>query len=139
MKRVFFFLFCCCLLSTMKAQNTDSARISGEWFLQPVLASDTATGHAPSISFDLVKKTFSGFTGCNRMSGSFRILGDAISFDKNIILTKIECEGFNEKEFVSNLLRVDHFQLRDGMLTLLINKTPISKWIRRSDKVITAE
>lgn len=124
---------------TDKKQAADSARITGDWFLQPVLPSDTATGHVPTLSFDLSAKRFTGFTGCNRMSGSFKILGDAIQFDKDITLTKMACEGFNEKEFISNLLRVDHFQYREGMLILLINKTPISKWMRRADKIITTE
>jgi heat shock protein HslJ len=124
--------------SDKKAMN-DSMKISGEWFLQPVLPSDTATGRIPSLSFDLAKKTFKGFTGCNQMNGSFMISGDALMFDKDLTLTKIACEGFNEKEFITNLLRVDHYQFRDGLLILLINKTPISKWMRRSDKIMTTE
>jgi heat shock protein HslJ len=124
--------------SDKKAMN-DSMKISGEWFLQPVLPSDTATGRIPSLSFDLAKKTFKGFTGCNQMNGGFMISGDALMFDKDLTLTKIACEGFNEKEFITNLLRVDHYQFRDGLLILLINKTPISKWMRRSDKIMTTE
>jgi heat shock protein HslJ len=124
--------------SDKKAMN-DSMKISGEWFLQPVLPSDTATGLIPSLSFDLAKKTFKGFTGCNQMNGGFMISGDALMFDKDLTLTKIACEGFNEKEFITNLLRVDHYQFRDGLLILLINKTPISKWMRRSDKIMTTE
>lgn len=137
MKQVAFLFACCCLAFAAQAQS-DSAKLAGDWYLQPVLPSDTATGRVPSLSFDLSKKTFKGFTGCNQMSGSFRIQGDAIFIDKNITLTRMACEGFNEKEFVTNLLRVDHYQLRDGMLILLISKAPISKWMRRADKVITA-
>lgn len=143
MKQILTYFFCL-FLTTAIAQGdrkivADSARISGDWYLQPVLPSDTATGHVPMLHFDLAKKTFTGFTGCNQMNGSFKILGDAIQFDKDITLTKIACEGFNEKEFVTNLLRVDHYQFREGFLILLINKTPISKWMRRSDKIITTE
>jgi heat shock protein HslJ len=132
------------LITSVKAQSdrkvmNDSANVSGDWFLQPVLPSDTATGRIPSLSFDLGKKTFKGFTGCNQMNGSFRIVGNEIMFNKDISVTKIACEGFNEKEFITNLLRVDHYQFRDGLLILLINKTPISKWMRRSDKIMTTE
>jgi heat shock protein HslJ len=144
MKCLVKFLFCVLLANTASAQTdrktaNDSAKISGDWYLQPVLPSDTATGRIPNLSFDLAKRTFKGFTGCNQMTGSFRISGDAIEFGKDISVTKIACEGFNEKEFITNLLRVDHYQFRDGMLILLINKTPISKWMRRADKIMTTE
>lgn len=110
--------------------------IAGEWFLQPVLPSDTAAGHIPVLNFDLAKKTFKGFTGCNDMSGRFVVSGDALSFDKDIISTKVICEGFNEKEFIANFLRVDHYQVKEGVLILLIDKTPISKWMRKNQRIL---
>jgi heat shock protein HslJ len=119
-------------------QVPDSARLYGEWFLQPVLASDTATGHLPNISFDLSKRKFKGFTGCNQMSGSFRLSGDALSFDKDIVLTRVACEGFNEKDFIVNLLRVTHYRFKDGVLILQIDNTPVSKWLRKADSGIVA-
>ena len=122
---------------TSKPQAIDETKISGDWWLMPVLPSDTATGHIPNISFDIGKKKFKGFTGCNSMSGNFVIKGDALSFDKDIISTKIACEGFNEKDFLANLLRVDHYQLKEGVLILLIDKAPISKWMRRTNKMLT--
>lgn len=144
MKQLFTCIVCLFIVQISNAQTdrktaNDSARLSGEWFLQPVLPSDTATGHVPSLNFDLARKTFTGFTGCNRMTGGFRVNGDAIVFDKDIAVTKIACEGFNEKEFVTNLLRVDHYKFMDGFLVLLIDKTPVSKWMRRTDKIITTE
>ncbi|MES2329615.1 MAG: META domain-containing protein [Bacteroidota bacterium] len=144
MKQAIAYLFFACIFlnhagaQTGKKTIPDPADISGEWFLQPVLPSDTATGHIPKINFDLTKKKFKGFTGCNDMSGNFQASGDALSFDKDIITTKIVCEGFNEKDFIANLLRVDHYQLKDGVLILLIDKTPISKWLRRTNKVLAA-
>jgi heat shock protein HslJ len=139
MKQLITYLCFVCILFTQNAcaqTKTGPAIISGEWFLQPVLPSDTATGHIPSISFDLAKKKFKGFTGCNDMNGSFLVSGDALSFDKDIVTTKIACEGFNEKEFIANLLRVDHYRLKEGVLILLIDKTPISKWMRKTHRIL---
>ncbi len=146
MKRLFlyFLLACTVFFSTrttaqiIKQQAIDETKISGEWWLLAVLPSDTVTGHIPNISFDLSKKKFKGFTGCNGMSGSFMVKGDALSFDKDIISTKIACEGFNEKDFIANLLRVDHYQIKDGVLIFLIDKSPISKWTRKTNKALTA-
>ncbi|MEO8172949.1 MAG: META domain-containing protein [Sediminibacterium sp.] len=121
---------------TAKREAIDPAMISGDWYLQPVLPSDTATGHIPLLSFDLAKQKFKGFTGCNDMSGTFKVSGDALSFDKEISTTKITCEGFNEKEFIVNLLRVDHYMFNDGVLILLIDKTPISRWMRKTQKIL---
>ena len=143
MKRLFF-----CMLSafvflkgeqlfSQTAKQTDSANLAGEWYLQPVLPSDTVTGHIPKLSFDLAQKKFKGFTGCNEMNGRFSILANTLSFDKDISVTKIACEGFNEKDFIINLLRVTGYQIKNGILTLQINKTPVSKWVRYTAKVQT--
>lgn len=143
MKQLIAYLFFACIfLSHAGAQAgkktaPDPGVISGEWFLQPVLPSDTVTGRIPNINFDLAKKKFKGFTGCNDMSGSFQASGDVLSFDKDIVTTKIACGGFNEKDFIANMLRVDHYQLKDGVLVLLIDKTPISRWLRKTNKILT--
>jgi heat shock protein HslJ len=118
---------------TEAAQSSDSASIKGEWYLLPALASDTATGSLPVLRLQLEERNFTGSTGCNRMSGSFRILGSAIQFEKDITLTKMACEGYNEKEFIMNLLRVDHYKIRDGVLWLMIGQTPVSKWVRKPE------
>lgn len=114
----------------------DSAGLAGEWWLQPALPSDTATGHIPYIVFNLEQKTFKGFTGCNQMSGKFRVSANVIAFDRNVSLTRVACEGYNEKEFVANLLRVNGYQISDGVLTLTINKNPISRWARKTTKTL---
>jgi heat shock protein HslJ len=142
MKQLITYLCFACILFTQETAcaqtKTDPSVISGEWFLQPVLPSDTATGHIPTVSFDLSKKKFKGFTGCNEMSGTFLVSGDALSFDKDITTTKVACEGFNEKEFIANLLRVDHYKIKEGVLILLIDKTPISKWMRKTQRILVA-
>ncbi len=117
-------------------KKQDSTLLSGDWYLVPVLPSDTATGKFPSLHFNIAQKKFTGFTGCNQMSGAFVLIANELRFDKNIILTKMVCEGFNEKEFMANLLRVDHYSITNGVLTLLIDKTPVSKWMRRKNNEI---
>jgi heat shock protein HslJ len=109
-------------------RNADSMALAGEWYLRAVLPSDTAAGKLPMLRFNLAAKKFSGFTGCNNMSGDFTVRADQLVFDKNIVTTKIACQGYNEKEFLSNLLRVDHFRIKDSTLQLLIGQTPVSEW-----------
>jgi heat shock protein HslJ len=110
----------------------DTATLAGNWILQPVLASDTSTDRIPYIHFDLTNNRFSGFTGCNQMSGSLTVRGDRISFGSDIVLTKTACQGYNEKAFVDNLLRVSHYKISQGVLELKIDNLPVSKWARKA-------
>ena len=66
------------------------------------------------------------------MSGSFTLAANQLLFDKSINFSKKDCEGYNEKEFLANLLRVDNFKIKDStILQLLIGQTPISEWSRK--------
>jgi len=110
--------------------TTDTATISGNWQLQPVLASDTATGKIPQLNFDLKTNKFSGNTGCNAMTGSFVINQDALSFKENMACTKMACPGYNEQIFLENLLKTNRYEIKDGVLQLMYNTTILSKWVR---------
>lgn len=113
-------------------KNMDSVTLAGDWYLRPVLPSDTAAGKLPMLRFELGTRKFSGSTGCNQMNGSFNLSADVLSFDKNISFSKKDCEGYNEKEFLTNLLRVDHYKIKDSsVLQLLIGQTPVSEWGRK--------
>ncbi|MBV9986547.1 MAG: META domain-containing protein [Chitinophagaceae bacterium] len=120
-------------VETVSRVADDSVSLAGEWFLVPMLASDTAAGKLPWLRFNLSQRKFSGFTGCNQISGSFTLKADQLGFDQNISLTRMACPGFNEKEFISNLLRVDHYKIKNGVLWLMIDQTPVAKWMRRPD------
>src|SRR5712691_10819347 len=103
------FIAVTCKSNTPEVNNKDSVitnnntgiheTLAGNWQLQPVLASDTASGKIPTLNFDLVHHKFTGNTGCNSMSGSFILKEDALSFSEQIISTKMACEGYNEKAF----------------------------------------
>lgn len=104
--------------------------IAGEWELMPVLPSDTATGRIPKLIFDVNAKRFSGNTGCNQMNGSFFLEKDSLVFSKDIALTRMACPGYNERVFLDNLLKANHFRIENGVLELIANGTVLSKWKR---------
>ena len=108
--------------------------LSGQWFLQPVLASDVSTGKVPSINFDLQKKSFSGNTGCNSMKGVFTLHGSDLIFNDRIITTKMACEGYNESAFLKNLLRTNQYKFSKGVLILMVDGTELSRWTRQIKK-----
>jgi heat shock protein HslJ len=109
----------------------DTTRLGGLWFLQPVLASDTATGKIPRLEFNLETKRFTGNTGCNNMNGSFDFTDTTLQFNQRIVTTKMACIGYNEKAFLENLLRTNSYRLQNGILILLFNQTEISRWSRK--------
>lgn len=109
----------------------DTTKLSGLWFLQPVLASDTAMGKIPRLEFNLATKRFTGNTGCNGMSGTFDFTDSTLQFNQRIITTKMACVGYNEKAFLENLLRTNNYRLQNGMLILMFDQTELSRWTRK--------
>lgn len=112
----------------------DTTTLGGGWFLQPVLASDTATGRPASIRLDLAKRHFSGNTGCNNMSGEFWFSDkdSSLSFSDKFLTTKMACPGYNEKAFLQSLIHTNHYRLKRGMLILLSDdNTELSRWGRQ--------
>ena len=109
----------------------DTSRLDGTWFLQPVLASDTATGKIPTLIFNVSKSRFTGNTGCNNMSGRFEISGKILRFDSNLITTRMACPGYNESGFIKSLLHTNGYKFDNGVLILLFDATELSRWTRR--------
>ena len=149
MKHVILFIAIAIILCAFTKQNTnsnhftaknnysiaadDTATLAGNWVLQPVLSSDTASGSIPKLNFNLSSKKFSGNTGCNNMSGSFFISKDSLSFNEHFIATRKMCEGYNEKAFIDNLTKTNHYKIVDGVLQLMNDQTILSKWTRKSE------
>lgn len=109
----------------------DTTTLAGTWFLQPVLTSDTATGKIPRLQFNLKDMRFTGHTGCNNMSGTFNHTDSSLSFNKDIITTKMACVGYNEKAFLESLLRTNRYKLESGILILMFDETELSRWTRK--------
>lgn len=105
--------------------------LNGEWFLQPVLASDTAAGKFPSIKFDVAKGHFTGHTGCNRMSGSFKRTDSTLTFDERIQVTEMVCTGYNETAFLKTLLNTNRIKRDGAVLILMFDQTELSRWTRK--------
>ena len=75
----------------------------------------------PSLRFFGSNETFSGFTGCNKISGRFTQMGrSSLSFSKANPSTKMVCIGeYDEEAFVGMLRRVTNFKSNGGKLQLM--------------------
>jgi heat shock protein HslJ len=108
------------------------SKLSGKWYLIPALDSDTATGHIPEIQFDVKESRFTGNTGCNRMSGSFFATDSTMHFSEKMVTTRMVCAGFNESAFLQNLIRVDSYKFRKGMLIFTVGNVEVFRWSRKN-------
>lgn len=152
MKQIAFILFACvitgaCHTATPNNQSkasasADSAKnqlavadtsLSGIWYLKPALQSDTMTGKFPKLNFTIGNQTFTGFTGCNSMSGSFKKDGQNLVFSQNIITTRMACIGYNESAFIGNLLKTNNYTIDNGILQLKADNVVLSTWSRAMD------
>jgi heat shock protein HslJ len=85
------------------------------------------------MQFDTKEAKFSGNTGCNRMSGTYFIADSTtIHFSEKMITTRMFCAGYNESAFLQNLLRVDGFKFRKGMLIFTVGNIEVSRWIKKA-------
>jgi len=116
-------------------REPDTTTLGGQWYLQPVMPSDTAAGKVPVIRFELEKSHFSGNTGCNNMSGTFWYSDSdsSLVFSDKLATTKMACPGFNEGAFIKSLLHTVRYRLKKGTLTLLADdRTELSQWARKT-------
>jgi heat shock protein HslJ len=113
------------------AMSKADTSLNGQWYLQPVLASDTAAGKYPTINFNIAKGTFTGHTGCNRMSGSFKRTDTSLVINENIMMTKMACPGYNEAAFKKALLSTNRYKKEDSVLILMFDQTELSRWTRK--------
>ena len=75
----------------------------------------------PSLRFFGSNETFSGFTGCNKISGRYIQMGiNGLSFSNTNPSTRMVCIGdYEEEAFVGMLRRVSTFKSVGGKLQLL--------------------
>jgi heat shock protein HslJ len=113
--------------------STPNPKMAGKWQLIPAMDSDTAAGHIPEIQIDTKESKFSGNTGCNRMSGTFFASDTAsIQFSDKMITTRMFCSGYNESAFLQNLLRVNNYKFRKGMLIFSVGDIEVFRWKRKT-------
>jgi heat shock protein HslJ len=105
--------------------------LNGQWYLQPVLPSDTAAGRYPAINFNIAKGTFTGHTGCNRMNGTFKYTDTSLVINERIMMTKMACPGYNESAFIKTLLSTNRYKKQDSVLVLMFDQTELSRWTRK--------
>jgi heat shock protein HslJ len=94
------------------------ADLDGKWQVQYLWGFDSSKLRPAFLVFNFDAKTFTGNTGCNSISGKFSLKEDLLLIDKNFISTKMYCSGYNEKNFINLLLKINRFTFQDNILEL---------------------
>lgn len=119
------------------AQTRDTTSLSGRWYLEAALPSDTAAGKTPWIDLNMELGNFTGNSGCNSMHGKFYFskTDSSISFNDKIVLGRMMCQGYNEAAFLKSLKNTARYKLQNGTLILLGDDyAELSHWSRHPVK-----
>ena len=75
----------------------------------------------PYLSFYGSNETFTGFSGCNKLSGRYKIVGQKnINFEKAALSTRMACIGdYDENLFINSLHEVNGFNIENNQLQFL--------------------
>ena len=103
------------------SQEKDEVRIT------PPQGGDYHIPNKPGLQFYGLNETFSGFTGCNKISGRYTVKDSTgISFNNPAPSTKMVCIGdYDETSFVNALNKVTTFRVTKNELQLLAESKPL--------------
>ncbi|MEO6455838.1 MAG: META domain-containing protein [Ginsengibacter sp.] len=99
-------------------EKTPGIKLNGKWELEKLWGSSNKWNVSPDININFDDKTFTGNTGCNSMSGKFTIKDNFISINKEIITTEMACAGYDERLFLSVLLKINRYVVDNNVLEL---------------------
>jgi heat shock protein HslJ len=86
----------------------------------------------PSISFFGANETFSGFTGCNKYSGRYKITGSKILLLDGAASTRMVCLGeYDEQAYLDSLKRINTFRADNGRLELMNGNNVVLTFVKK--------
>lgn len=92
--------------------------LSGTWQLKGLWGIENLKTGKAFIIINFNDKVFTGNSGCNIIDGKFSLNNNLLVFDKNIKIVKNECSSFNDKNFISMLLKINKFEIHNSILEL---------------------
>lgn len=127
------FIFVCLSCNSSKSVNKISDLTSRQWNLN-ALNGKIPDANSPDYKNPYIRFTpdnvFSGFTGCNSFTGSYKYESGKLTLDPGAI-TKIYCGEGIEIEFLDALKKVTGFEIRNNNLELLKGSEKIMTFISK--------
>lgn len=114
--------------------NMQQEELKGSYTISEI---DNAKGNAEAITitFDAATNKVSGFSGCNRFFGTYKVEGNTITFS-NIATTKKFCldkENQVETKVLNAINNASSFKLKNNELTLMADSKVVLKTVKRSE------
>jgi heat shock protein HslJ len=125
------FLISC---SSSKVQNDVSKLTSNKWELVSITGKTFDANAAKSgIPFMLFSQNngFTGNTGCNAFTGSYKFENDKLSLDPGA-MTKMYCDDSPETDFLFALRKATGYKIKGTELVLLNGTTELMKFISKN-------
>jgi hypothetical protein len=73
----------------------------------------------PKLNLFISNGSYTGFTGCNSISGRLNVSGDRLQFENTTPSTNIDCvAGFDQNVLLERLRRVDNYVVANSQLQL---------------------
>lgn len=94
-------------------------------------ATEGIAGREAHIRFDATGELMGGSTGCNSVSGAYRLEGDGLRFLEPITTTRMACSppvGEQERAFIEALAASQRFALVGGRLVLYSGDRALMKF-----------
>jgi heat shock protein HslJ len=87
----------------------------------------------PYLSFYGSNETFSGFSGCNKLSGRYKMMGQKnINLEKAALSTRMACIGdYDENLFINSLHEINAYNIENNQLRFLKGGTVILVFLKR--------
>jgi heat shock protein HslJ len=134
--RFLIFILVICYLSSCsqvakEPLENDPKLTNTSWQLV-MMHSRSISGESPEIYFDHKTNTLSGYTGCNKLSGTYHMKGDKIQIQP-APATRYMCIGKSnfEQEFMTGLYACDSVSLEQESLFLWSSNKLIAQFIKK--------
>ncbi len=111
------------LVSCSAGSNISKQTLDGTWVMYKMTGiefnKNQLTKGMPVFKFDLSKKKFSGYAGCNQLASVIAITDSRITFER-IIRTEMACPDMEVENAVISILNENtlHYEVADSELTL---------------------
>lgn len=118
-------LFTIIFLNCSSSKDEVDIRLHDIWALDSIESEkviiDETIRNLPVLEIYVEDKRVHGNTGCNTLNGEVNIDGDNIAF-QNIVATEMACPGNLEQRFLTNLIKVNRYEIEKMRLHLFENE-----------------
>jgi heat shock protein HslJ len=130
---VLFSLNACCNSKTMAVQETNLTTLDGIYIVKTLNNNEVSINNM-TINFNKEESMVSGFSGCNRFSGTYTLENGLLKVGP-LASTKMFCQDTHqiESEMLEALSKANNLRIENGLLKLMGDKKVILIAVKEQD------